>query len=935
MTEFRNIQGNEKSDTQVFWLALIRKVFGIIKPEEYIEFEKRVKDGHTKFIDAYVKSTGIIIEQKSKGKNLDEAFRQAKNYYDWLPNSQRGDYILTCDFDEIHVHDMNRENLNAPPEIIKVSDVSRDNLGFLLVAGETLPREVRISIKAGELVKALYDSLINSLNNTVRENHYTDAQIKKAEENINVFCVRLVFLLYAEDSGLFRKSQFINYFKPRAVMANDALSKLFEVLYTEIPKRSPYLDDILKEFPFVNGGLFKDNAEFPQLDEESKRIIIQDMAEGFNWSGINPTIFGAIFESTLNKETRKQQGIHYTSVSNIHKVIDPLFLDELTDTLNDILSWPESFERTQKLLAFQERLSKLKFLDPACGSGNFLTESFISLRRLENRIIAALPAQTLKAKTTRPNGNMASSEHGTQASATRLNENIAASSASETDIVKVKIPQFHGIESHDFAVKVAMTALWISSHQMWKETQSIVRTDKPPLPLEDYDGIKEGDAFKSEINNAWNIPHEDMLYIMGNPPFLGYSQQVQSQKDTVRGIFGNGKLDYVSCWFSKASERVQEKNVKAAFVATNSIVQGEQPACVFKFLSQKWGIKIDFAHLPFVWKNELPDPKKMAHVHVVIIAISTNPPEKRRLYDSEGKYKLTDNINFYLAEGPDEDVAESSDKPVSPGAPVMMTGNRAADGGNLIIEGEDYADFIKREPKAEKYIKRYMMGYEFIRNINRFCLWLVDVSPEEIRNMPLVYKRVKACREDRLKGAPDRVKLADSPHLFREQMNPKRYLAIPVTSSESRFYIPIGWLDDSVIPGNQLHIIPNATLYHFGILTSRVHMAWMRRVSGRLKSDYSYSKTITYHTFAWPCPTQTQRSRIESTAQKILDARAPHPESSFASLYDDSTMPPELRKAHRDNDAAVCEAYGWDKNISEEDIIARLFELYHGLTKHK
>ncbi|MBR0250623.1 MAG: class I SAM-dependent DNA methyltransferase [Synergistaceae bacterium] len=933
MAEFWNVQGNEKSDTQKFWLGLIHNVFKINNPGDYVDFEKRVKDGHTKFIDAYVKSTGIIIEQKSKGINLDEAFRQAKNYYDWLPNSQRGDYILTCNFDEIHVHDMNRYDLNAPPEIIKVSDVSRDNLGFLLTPGETLPREVRISIKAGELVKALYDSLMNSLNDTARENHYTDDQIKKAEENINVFCVRLVFLLYAEDSGLFKKSQFINYFKPRAVMANDALSKLFEVLYTEIPKRSPYLDDILKEFPFVNGGLFKDKAEFPQLDDESKRIIIQDMAEGFNWSGINPTIFGAIFESTLNKETRKQEGIHYTSIENIHKVIKPLFLDELTDTLNAILSEPESYERTCKLLAFQERLSKLRFLDPACGSGNFLTESFISLRRLENRIIATLPPQTLKAKNTQHDGNIAaSSEHA------QSNGNIAASREGNTDIIKVKITQFHGIEAHDFAVNVARTALWISNHQMWKETQSIVHTDKPPLPLEDYHHIKHGSAMDDLPNQGWgqrgwNIDHEDILYIMGNPPFLGRAKQNAGQKEDVRNAFGNGEIDYVSCWFEVASKYVQDKKTKAAFVATNSIVQGEQAAMIFKFLSQRWGIKIDFAYQPFVWKNELPDKKKMAHVHVVIIAISTDPPEKRRLYDSKGKYKLTDNINFYLAEGPDEDIAESASKPISPNAPAMTSGNMPADKGNLIIEAKDYADFVKREPKAEKYIKRFIGSNEFINNIPRYCLWLVGVTPEEIRNMPLVHARVKACRELRKKSSQPR--LADTPHLFREQMNPARYITIPVISSEGREYIPIGWFDDSVIPSNVLRIIPDATLYHFGVLTSRVHMAWMKRVCGRFEMRYIYSNTIVYNTFAWPCPTQTQRSRIESTAQKILDARALYPKNSFAALYDDSTMPQELRKAHRDNDAAVCEAYGWDKNISEEDIIARLFELYHGLTKHK
>ena len=897
-------KGDEKSDTQKFWLELIHDVFGIINPGDYVDFEKRVKDGHTKFIDAYIPSTGIIIEQKSKGKNLDEAFIQAKNYYDWLPISQRGKYILTCNFDEIHIHDMDRDDLNASPEIIPLSELSREKLAFLVTPGETLPIEIAVSVKAGELIKKLYEALLKSFNGIADENHYSKEQREKGIENINIFCVRLVFILYAEDAGLFKKSLFHDYLKPREITARDSLRQLFKILGQEIDERDPFLDDMLKKFPYVNGGLFAKESEFPAIDKESFRIIIQDMAESFNWSGISPTIFGAIFESTLNKETRKQEGIHYTSIENIHKVIDPLFLDELTDTLNAILSEPESHERNQKLLAFQERLSKLIFLDPACGSGNFLTESFISLRRLENRILAALP------------------------------EN-------ETRTDKVKITQFHGIESHDFAVKVAMTALWISSHQMWKETQSIVRTDKPPLPLEDYHHIKHGSAMdelpdKGWKLGGWKIEHEDMLYIMGNPPFLGRAKQNAGQKQAVENAFGNKEVDYVSCWFKVASEYVQDKKTKAAFVATNSIVQGEQAAIIFKFLSQRWGIKIDFAYQPFVWKNELPDPKKMAHVHVVIIAISTNPPEKRRLYDSEGNYKLTDNINFYLAEGPDEDVAESTDKPICPDAPAMILGSLPRDGGHLIIEGKDYAEFIKREPKAVKYIKRYVMGNEFIKNVNRFCLWLVDISPEEIRNMPLVYKRVKEVKEFRKASirAATR-KLADTSWLFAEIRQPSgsKYIVIPSVSSENREYIPMGWLDDSVIAGSGgIKIIPDATLYHFGVLTSRVHMAWMRRVSGRLKSDYRYSINMVYNTFAWPSPTQKQKARIESTAQKILDARALYPESSFAALYDDSTMPPELRKAHRDNDAAVCEAYGWDKNISEKDIVTRLFEMYHELT---
>ncbi len=888
---------NEKSHMQKFWIELIHDVFGIDNPLPYIEFEKRVESDTIRYIDAYIPSTGTIIEQKSQGKNLDAAFCQAKNYHDWLPLSQRGRYIITCDFKEIHVHDM--EHPANPPEIILVSAATKANLDFLIVPGKTLPREEAISIEAGTLVGKLYDHLRNSLDKLYPEENSRQSQAyKDALNDINVFCVRLVFLLYAEDSGLFRKSQFHDYLKPRKIMAREALAQLFTVLKTEVPLRDPFFDPALKDFPYVNGGLFDKDVKFPKIDDEALNIILEVMAEKFDWSGISPAIFGAIFEATLNEETRHQEGMHYTSLENIHKLIDPLFLDGLNETFNGIISEPPSWERERKLLAFQEKLASLKFLDPACGSGNFLTESFLSLRRLENRILAALPQNN------RPE-------------------------------VKVSITQFHGIEVHDFAVNVARTALWISDHQMWKETQNITPTKQPPLPLKDYHHIKEGSAMAELPYEGWGMPgwkilHDDMLYIMGNPPFLGYSQQNDGQKKDVKHFFGKAKSDYVSCWFGLASEYLKDKNTKAAFVATNSITQGEQVAYVFKTLHERWEIKIDFAHQPFVWKNKLPDPKKMAHVHVVIIGFSTNPPELRRLYTADGM-KLVRNINFYLTEGADDDIAETRGTPISRNAPAMMAGNRPADGGQLLIKGKDYADFIKREPRAAKYIKRFMMGDEFINNIPRYCLWLVGATPQEIHDMPLVRERVEACRAERLKGAPDRQKLADTPYLFREQMNPSRYIAIPKTSSEKRYYIPMAWLDNSVIPGDGLHIIPDATLYDFGVQTSRVHMAWTRRVCGRLKSDYSYSNTVVYNTFAWPTPSPKQRAEIEKTAQGILDARALYPDSSFAALYDDTLMPKELRCAHERNDRAVCRAYGWDGDISEEDIVSRLFGLYHSL----
>ena len=667
----------------------------------------------------------------------------------------------------------------------------------------------------------------------------------------------------------------------------------------------------MKAFPYVNGGLFADDdIELPQLDGEPLRIIIQDMSEAFDWSGISPTIFGAVFESTLNPETRHSGGMHYTSVENIHKVIDPLFLDELNEEFNAIIKAPASRSRTQKLRAFQKKLGTLKFFDPACGSGNFLTESYLSLRRLENRVINTLAQSSY-------------------------------SPPKNESLIKVSISQFYGIEINDFAVAVARTALWIAESQMWNETQSMDKAQTllpflgDLLPLTSYNHIIEANALRMDWRTL--VPSPENLYIMGNPPFLGYSIQSKEQKQDILSVFVDedgkpyktaGKIDYVAGWYFKASEFIQNTNVKAAFVSTNSITQGEQVSAVFKTLSERFNIHVDFAHTTFIWDSEATDK---AHVHVVVIGFnSMNEDGKmKRLYTPEG-LKLVENINFYLVPAPNV-FAEPRKKAVSKDAPAMMGGNRAADGGNLIIEAEDYEEFIRRDPKSKKYIKRYMMGNEFINNITRYCLWLVGVSPGELRSMPLVMERVRACREDRLKGAPDRQKLADTPHLFRETLNPKRYIAIPVVSSEERQYIPMGWLDDSVIPGNKLMIIPDATLYHFGVLTSRVHMAWVRVVTGRLKSDYSYSKTVDYNCFVWPSPNEKQRVKIESTAQKILDARALYPESSFADLYDEASMPVELRKAHRENDEAVCEAYGWPDYLPEDDIVARLFRLYHEL----
>ncbi|MBR2207253.1 MAG: N-6 DNA methylase, partial [Synergistaceae bacterium] len=633
-------RGNENSEAQIFWLEFFNEVLGIEEPTKLIQFQKPVKLSHVSFIDGYVLSTRIIIEQKSFDVDLDKSekqsdgtyltpFEQAKRYYDWLPKSEKGNYIVVCNFQEFRIHDM--EHPKAKPEIIKLENLEKKRQKFLfMIDPEAVARhENEISIKAGELVEKLKISLNESYKTSDEENKYSPSEeiLKKRRNGITVFCVRIVFLLYAEDSGLFKKNQFHDYLNVRKTMARDALMKLFDVLNQKENERDLYLEKDLKNFPYVNGGLFKDkNVLLPLINDEILKIIIEEMSDGFDWSGINPPIFGAIFERVLSDE-RKSGGMHYTTLENIHKVIDPLFLDDLKTELENIFVDSKGRERIQNLLKFQNKLASLRFLDPACGSGNFLTESFKSLRNLENKIILELSGQTY------------------------LKENLE---------IKVSITQFYGIEVNPFAVAVARTALWIADNQMRKAVEKI--TEEAPLPLKDYDLIKDDTAMSTQErpdlgwkDGGWKIPHDDMLYIMGNPPFLGYSQQSEPQKADVKSFFGKdkgngkieggGKIDFVACWFAIASKYVQDKKTKAAFVATNSITQGEQVSMIFKHLHERWGIEIDFAHHSFVWDSELKDKK--AHVHCVVIGFSTNPPKLRKLYTREG-LKLVENINFYL-----------------------------------------------------------------------------------------------------------------------------------------------------------------------------------------------------------------------------------------------------------------------------------------------
>ncbi len=1126
-------RGDEKQETQIFWLELLQEVFGIAEPTKIIQFEKRAKLDSTGFIDAYLPATSVLIEQKSSDIDLRKTqssgltpYQQARQYASALPFSERPRYIVTCNFREFLIYD--QEKPTAEPESVLLKDLPKEyyRLAFLVDEKcEILRREEEVSVKAGEIVGRLYDALLKQ---------YENPEDKATLHSLNVLCVRLVFCLYAEDAGIFGvRNQFADYLRSfQAKDVRQAILNLFRILDTPVANRDRYEDPALLAFPYVNGGLFSHNPEnpvnpcdenmvtritgikgieIPQFTQEIVDILLHRASEDFDWSQISPTIFGAVFESTLNPETRRKGGMHYTSIENIHKVIDPLFLDDLKAEFEKIRSLSVATTKNKRLREFQLKLGRLKFLDPACGSGNFLTETYISLRRLENDALREM-------------------EHGQ-----------ALLDLADANPIEVKISQFSGIEINDFAVTVAKTALWIAENQMMKETESIIDISLDFLPLKTNATIVEGNALRIDwksilvgsgecgVGSEWGVrceecgvkssshsplstPHSSLTYnyIIGNPPFVGYSLQSPEQKADILSLYIDekgkpyktaGKIDYVAGWYWKAAQLMQGTTTRAALVSTNSITQGEQVAAVWKPLMERFGLTIDFAHRTFRWDSEA---SAKAHVHCVIIGFSMGGAascragaEQRmahiprseaksrsnalagvqdaaspKIIFNDNKPHVAQNINAYLLDANNVFV-ESRSKPLCD-VPEMTTGNRPADGGHLIIEAEDYAEFIKKEPDAVKYVKRLMGSAEFINNRERYCLWLVGANPADLRRMPLVIQRIEACKQDRL-NAPDegRRKLAITPTLFREQLNPSRFIIVPAVSSERRAYVPLGFLDENTIPTNLVQIIPNATLYHFGVLTSSVHMAWMRAVCGRLKSDYRYSKDIVYNNFPWPevsgecgvgsgeflrkgknndtelqgfnCMAEGYRSstgdlslseitskrrdicdvgsdeasrdidsiehcrrtsafinqgvssvfgdseRLEGrigntidsmsknrihesttdresdesisrnqkdvecveektslnphsslptphsslitrTAQAILDTRARYPDASLADLYDELTMPPDLRKAHQANDRAVLEAYGLPHNIDEPAIVAHLMKLYQELT---
>ena len=894
-------RGDEKQETQAFWLALLQKIYGVEEPEKYISFELPVKLDHTSFIDGYISDTRVLIEQKGQDVDLRKGYKQsdgsmltpfgqARRYAGYLPFNQVPRWIIVCNFQTFEIHDMNRPN--DEPEVLALADLEKEyhRLDFLVDTGkEHIKKEMEISLQAGELVGVLYDALLKQ---------YKDPSAPETLKSLNKLCVRLVFCLYAEDAGIFgSKSMFHDYLEHHRAEDRRALINLFRVLDQDMPQRDKYLDDDLAAFPYVNGGLFADeDIEIPRLGDEVIDLILRRASEDFDWSDISPTIFGAVFESTLNPETRRSGGMHYTSIENIHKLIDPLFLDGLKAEFEEIAAVTVEKIRKAKLEAFQRKLAELKFLDPACGSGNFLTETYISLRRLENETISLLHRGQIMLDIGNP--------------------------------IQVSIGQFYGIEINDFAVTVAKTALWIAESQMMKETEDVVHMALDFLPLKSYANITEANALRED----W--PRTD--YIMGNPPFVGARMMGAEQKDDVNAIFPGwknaGNLDYVSCWYKKASDLMTGTSIRAALVSTNSVTQGEAVANLWKPLFEA-GVHIDFAHRTFRWDSEA---KIKAHVHCVIVGFSIAPSTKPKVLYSADRPQIVQNINGYLVDA-ENIFVESRNRPLCQ-VPQIGIGNKPIDGGFYLFERDEMDAFLEKEPAAIKYFHPWYGAYEFINQKPRYCLYLRNCPPNELRKMPECMKRIEAVREYRLKSkSPGTVKLAETPTSFHVTNMPiGSYIVIPQVSSERRRYIPMGYMDDGVLCSDKVRIMPEGSLYHFGILESNVHMAWMRTICCRLKSDYSYTVNDVYNNFPWPTPTDTQKAKIEQTAQAILDARALYPDSSLADLYDETTMPPELRKAHQMNDKAVMLAYDFSiKDMTESKCVAELMRMYQVLANQK
>ena len=860
------------------------------------------------FIDGRIRSTKVLIEQKSLGKDLRAGirqsdnsllnpFQQARRYVVSLPVSEHPRWIVTCNFSEFLVYDM--EQPNGEPEQIFLENLGKEyyRLMFLVDAkNEHLSKEIKVSKEAGEIVGNIYEALLEQY----------DDNSPEALRWLNILCVRIVFCLYAEDAEIFTHDQFHDFLaRYEAEDMRRALRDLFEVLNTPPEKRSKYLKDDLKAFPYTNGGLFEEEIEIPQFTEELRKALLQNASLDFDWSEISPTIFGALFESTLNPETRRSGGMHYTSIENIHKVIDPLFLNGLHRELDEILEEKVEKKRIKKLDAYQDRLASLTFLDPACGSGNFLTETYLSLRRLENECIRER-------------------YHGQ-----------AFLGFEEVNPVKVSIHQFYGIEINDFAVTVATTALWISEAQMLRETEKIIRRDIEFLPLKSYTNIVEGNALRVDWQSV--VPKERLNYVIGNPPFVGQAMRTKEQTEDLKEVFAPskdyGKLDYVAGWFKKAADLIEGTNAEAAFVSSNSICQGESVNLFWQKLLGNC-LYINFAHSTFLWTSEA---KTKAAVMCVIVGFSYKERKGKLLFNGD-KYEIVEHINGYLKAAPDVFITNRS-KSINEGLAKVVQGSPPADDGRLLFSKSEREELVTRYPELDDVLLPFVGSREFINDTEytRYCLWLVGKRPADYAHIPELTERFHYISEYRLNSPVDRIqKTANKPYLFTQNRQPETdYLLIPRVSSSSRRYIPIGFLPPNVIASDSAVLVYNASLVDFGIICSNVHNAWMRVVAGRLKNDYRYAPSV-YYNFPMPSPTEEQKQRIEQTAKAIIEARKLYPDKSLADMYGENMyLYPELLTAHQENDRAVMQAYGFPvkSSFTESQCVAELFKLYKEKTK--
>lgn len=909
-------RGHERSESQTFWNQLLHDVFAVEIPANFITFELPVHLKNAKFIDAYIPSTKVLIEQKSSTDDLRKAKRQSDNeeltpyeqalrYSAGMRYSERPRWIVTSNFRSFLIYDM--ENPKGEPFEILLENLEREFylLQFLVEDRETiLIHEEKLSIQAGALIGKLYEEFHKG---------YITPDAPNSSRSLNILCVRLVFCLFAEKSGLFGNNHrmFYDYmmsFKPSQM--RKVLIDLFKILNCPYEERDPYEDERLLAFPYVNGGMFAESdIEIPTITKEIKDLLLVECGLKFDWSGISPTIFGALFEDTMNPDTREAGCMHYTSVENIHKVIDPLFLNNLKEELNAILKEAVTKKREARLLAFQAKLASLTFLDPACGSGNFLTETYLCLRRLENRTLKIL----------------IDSGHNFPA---------------EENPIKVTIENFFGIEIHDFAVTVAKAALWIAEAQMANETEHIVARSLEFLPLKKNPHIVRGNALLKDWNEV--VPKSKLSYIIGNPPFKGKKSRESGQKNDLLSVIGKdsprpGNMDLACGWFFKAARLMQGTDIQASFVATVNITRGEQVSLLWESLLNKYGVTIKYAYAPFVWDSE---SMKKAQVHCTIIGFCTCPVEQRVLYPETGNPYAAKNISPYLR---DEEtvLVYSRNAPLCRDVPKTGIGNKPIDGGNFLFKPDEKDKFVAQEPNSEKYFIEWYGADELIKGHRRYFLWLNNCSPSELRRMPLCMKRIENVRRFRSNSAAaDTRKLADSPIQFHVTNLPSTdFIVIPEVTSENRQYIPMEYVTAESAKhklfSNLVKLMPNVTYYHFGVLESIIHMIWTKGVCGYKDFRPRYSTDIVFNNYPWPSTTDKIKSKIEKTAKAIIDARHQYPDCSLADLYDINSMPDNLRKAHLKNDAVVREAYGFSDDMDENAVIAALLQMYKQLTKQE